>query len=225
MSSLGCGARPSGSSSGTVATVSGSIADALYKTRVSGVEVCVIEPERPCVESNAQGEFQIADVPKNTRILIQFIRNQYYPNMAHYSVGDTAEFLTYALASDDVSDLVAGLAGVTRDDSKGAIIFGARDDKGPDAQNVTDVSVALTPLAGEGPFYATPTDFDDNATGTTSVGGGAIFNVPEGEYLLVYGHPSRSCTAYYGWQGEQAGTLQVRVRAGFSTYVSQVCPP
>ncbi|MEW5851534.1 MAG: hypothetical protein AB2A00_22280 [Myxococcota bacterium] len=213
------------SSSITGVTLSGSVSDALYKTRVSGVEVCVVEPaEQPCVRTNDVGEFSIPEVPKDARVLLRFIREGYYPNFAEYTTHQADEFLTYALASEDVGLFVANLAGVTHDDANGIVIFGARSGKGPEASNVTEVSVALDPEGGDGPFYATESGFDENATSTTSVGGGSIFNVAPGTYRLRYTHPARTCEPYYAWSAGEPGVIEVKVQAGFSTYVSQICP-
>lgn len=204
-------------------TVKGTVKDALYKTPIAFADVCLIEPAGDCTRSNEIGEFYILNVERQSKILLRFLKNGYYPNVAQYSVGNDTEFLNYFLASDEISDLGASLAGVNRDDSKGIIIFAARTGKGPQATNVEDVGMTLTPASGDGPFYAVANGFDHNRTTTTAVGGGSYFNVEPGDYVLTYSHPDRTCRPYYGWPGPDESSLLVRVVGGFSTYTNQVC--
>ncbi|MBI5494337.1 MAG: hypothetical protein HY904_04870 [Deltaproteobacteria bacterium] len=218
----GCGIRPR---SFNGVTVSGSVKDALYRTPVPNTEVCIIEPDLGCTHTNPLGEFDFIDVPPRSRLLVRFLRGGYYPNVAHYSVGDGDEFLTYLLTSEQLSDLAAELAHVRRDDAMSIIVFSARTGRGPDAENVEDVAVSLEPAQGDGPFYAVQNGFDDSRTATTSVGGGVIFNVPPGTATVRYTHADRRCAPYYGWEGPDAGTLTVRLLEGYSTYISQVCTP
>lgn len=204
-------------------TVQGTVSDALYRTRVHGVEVCITEPDQGCTTTGLDGVFVFTEVPRNTRLFLKFSANNYFPNVAHYTTSNDDEVLTYLLTSDDLADLGANLAHVTRDPNKGIIIFGARTGRGSDASNVENVSMTLTPTTAEGPFYAVSDGFDSSRTATTSVGGGAFFNVEPGTYILKYTHDSATCVPYYGWAGSEPNTLEVRVLGGTSTYTNQVC--
>lgn len=218
----GCFLLPDPASTSGI-TVKGTVGDAFSRAPLPFVEVCIIEGGSQCVDTNPSGEFFLLNVEKGTELLIRFIRNTYYPNVAHFTVTDDSERLTYLLTSDELTDLASSLANVTRDDSKGAIVFAARDGKGPTAQNITDVAVTLEPAGGQGPFYAVMGGFDMSRTSTTSVGGGVIFNVEPGDYVVRYSHPTKVCKPYYGWKGPEDGTLRVKVLSGFSTYISQIC--
>ena len=204
-------------------TVQGTISDALYKNRIGGVEVCMQTPDLGCTTTGLDGVFVFTEVPRNTRLLLRFIANNYFPNIAHYTIQNDDEVLTYLLTSNDLSDLGASLAHVNRDPDKGIIIFGARTGRGQDATNVENVSMTLVPATAEGPFYAVGNGFDSSRSSTTNVGGGAFFNVVPGRYILKYTHASATCVPYYGWAGTEPNTLEVEVRSGYSTYTNQVC--
>jgi len=210
---------------GVSVTVRGSVSDVLYKTRIGAAEVCLIVPEDgPCVMTGFDGEFQFPNIPRNTRVMFRFIKNGYYPNMAHYTTKETEEFLTYYLTNDEVNDLAFNVAEVARDDNKSVLIFAVRTGKGPDATNVPDVTVTLSPTSGVGPFYAMATGLDKTLTATTTTGGGSWFNVEPGSYTLTYTHATKKCEPYYGWKHEGAeNTLDVRTDPGFITYTNQIC--
>lgn len=205
--------------------VKGSVSDALYKTRIAGAQVCLVEPANgPCVDTGVDGQFEL-HAKKNSRVIVRFIKNGYYPNQAHYTTHDDEEFLTYLLTNDEVNDLAFNIANVTRDDSKATILFAVRSGKGPDAVNVPDVVLSLDPVSGEGPFYVTGSaGLDKNQAGTSSTGGGTIFNVEPGMYRMRFSHPTKACTPYYGWAHEgTVDTLDVKAESGFITYSNMIC--
>ncbi len=221
----GCASSTTGDQ-GSGVLVEGSVSDAFNRTPINGVDICILEPnELGCVRSNFRGEFSFRNVTPGSRLLIQFIAPSYYPTVAHYTVGESNEFLTYLLTSDELANLASSLAGVTRDESKGTLIFAARTGKGPDATNVEEVSLVMEPDNGEGPFYAVQNGFDMSRSSTTSVGGGAWFNIDQGTYTVRYNHPNATCIPYYGWASGETNALTVRIKPGFISYINQICNP
>jgi hypothetical protein len=243
----GCSACPQPPEPEPFMTVSGTVVDTepgvgftgteepTEETPVEGMEICIFEHDDiPCVETDADGKFEIADVP-NEVVLVSFTKDG-YPSYLRNAGGTFGTILMTRIMDDEkTAEAVQMLGGTYPDDATGGICFGAltyntdgvespyaftmeNDIVGSlDWMFLDEVSVSLDPDSGVGPLYVDDSEqYDASLTETSEAGWGIIFNIEPGDYILTFSHPQMDC-------GQPTET-NVRVVAGYIThYVPGFC--
>lgn len=207
--------------------LSGTITDATSGDPLEGVEVCFDEPaDIDCLQTDADGEGS-ADLPINSDLKVRLTKTGYPEVLTH---GNTEEVdlvgAQVGILSEEAADAALTLLGLTRDATKGHVLFVA-------ATNVTlqskvaGVTADLTATTGT-QFYATTAGLPDTGLdATTTAGAGAIVNIDPGDYEMTFTHDTATCVDGYAWptssQPESGITVEVPVEAGVITFVSAYC--
>lgn len=199
------------------------------ETPVEGMEICVFEHDDiPCVQTDADGKFEIAEVP-NEPVLVSFTKDGYPSYLRAASSGLGTILITRIMDDERTTENAEMLGGTYPDDATGGIVFGAltyntEGVESPYAFSMNEVinwicldevTVSLDPDSGVGPFYVDENEqYDTSLTETSEAGWGSIYNIEPGDYTLTYSHPQMDC----------GQPVEVRVVAGYIThYVSGIC--
>jgi hypothetical protein len=196
---------------------------------IAGVKVCVYQNTAiPCATSAADGTFTLGNLPPRTNMTLSFTADGYVPILkaiqtASSDMDGTSNPVRMTLSSDPDPNL----GGVTIDwTNKGQLAFFALGPQ-PDASSTlsADVgaTVALSPSAGNGPYYLDGNgDFDLTATSLLSGGVGYYYNLPAGNYTLTFTDHVNNCApldvffAGYGWP-DPPTSVQFPIVAGYVT--------
>lgn len=181
---------------------------------VEGVEVCVHEnSDVPCVMTDAKGKFALDGVPTEVAYLLTFHKDG-YGKVVRQQPPAVADVTIYEpdsrLAKVDIAEADLAAAGVTPDDTKGSIGFGAavNNDAGTESPFAFKVAglldliflegytVSIDPKAGTGPVYRDADEEPDpSLTKSSEAGYGFFVDLPPGDYSLTFEHPDlKGCT-------------------------------
>ena len=164
---------------------------------LSGVKVCVDDmPNIACATTDAKGAFELDGVPGLTSLVLTLDRDDYVPASKSIQTADTdmnvngSSILMYPTGSLKPPD------GVQQAPDTGSVDFfaiGPKDDDPKSFVVLSDVTVALSPAKGQGPYFSDGRGvYDPQATAT--VGGfGFYLNLPPGEYTLTFTDPKHDC--------------------------------
>jgi hypothetical protein len=202
-------------------TYSGTITQAVLGSPVAGAEVCIADPPGECVSSDASGAYSISNVPKNTQVEFQVKAPGFINALGVFDVKDVdRNDINAALLDEQIAVGLFEDAGITYDPTQGAIVAAVSD---PAVMHgASGYSFTLTPSAGEGPYYTSPTAVLPSATATTDAGGVGFINLPAGDYTVEATGPG-ACTSN-AIVANGPSSWPARVRAGFLTYIVAECP-
>jgi hypothetical protein len=216
---------------GPPTTVSGRLVDLQDATKpVVGVQVCVFEDNSiPCVSTDSNGDFTLNNVPSGIEILLELTKTDYFPTLITLTTDANPVSLGSLLAPSKLAvGLLAIALGTTVDPSKGQLLFNAFTpaEGGAGYDGEANVTAALQPMSGAGPYYFDANQLPDKTlTATTVTGAGVYANVNPG-YAEVTLTSSKSCTRLAtAWAGSKPTTSKVRIVAGYLTGGAAIdCP-
>lgn len=170
------------------------------KPPLGGVKVCVDQhKEIDCVTSAADGTFTLAGLPPLTNLVLTFDKTGYVRASKTIQTASTDMQGTPPIDIFPTGTIDVPPDGVTLETGKGAVLFftigpvpGSSD---PNAfRGLAGASVAISPVAGKGPFYiaANSTKIDKSLTKTGS-GTGYFYNLDPGDYTLLFDDPVVDC--------------------------------
>jgi hypothetical protein len=203
---------------------------------VPNMKVCVYGvPSVPCVTTNSIGYYQVQGVPGGNEILLEFTKDTFFPVLRTVTTGSTdIELGSIPYPTVALANLFGTLVNTKIDTSKGQVLAMALKtvilpDGGTGFTGQEDVSAAMTPKSGQGPFYTTASSVPDPAATATSTNGVGLFaNVEPGDVEIEMSHPTKSCTRYVegAWQGSTSTASRVPVIPGYIIGGAVLqCPP
>lgn len=222
------GSSNTGGSTGTgggggaplLVSATGTILDGFSNAPMEGAEVCVIDPpDLGCATTGADGTFLLEGVPGNTRIRATASKDKYFPTLGVFDVGTENAELNASLLTQNLIVAAYSAIGVDFDLELGAVAFIIQPQSPSDS--VAGWSGALTPAAGEGPYYLVGTALSATATETAEEGTGNIINVPPGDYTLNMTGPGYCLPTLTA--SDAPGTYVAPVMAGHLTAIALVC--
>jgi hypothetical protein len=205
---------------------------------VPGVQVCVYGSDGgiPCVTTDDNGIFNLGGLPPRTNLVISLTKDGYGPVLkaiqtASSDMDGTSNPVRMLLSDDPAPPIGVAVDWTTH----GSLSFFALDEPADAGGNfVADIgaAVALTPSAGNGPFYLNGAgDVDLDASALELGGVGAYYNVPPGNYTLTFNDPVNNCApidvffAGYGFP-DPPTSVQFPIVAGYTTeLVGVICTP
>ncbi len=194
---------------------------------VANVEVCVLGRSGDyCGTSDASGFFSL-QAPADKDVAISYHRSGFWPVIVetHTPATDWTVPDNIYLVDEVTAELAFASVVTDIDDTKGHImvtIYDAAVSEG--ASLVADVSFTTSPdSGGTMAFLGDNSLFDDSETATNEHGVGALVNMTPGKYTVTLSHPTLTCHAMYGIQGDQANTFKMQVQAGWTTWLVAYC--
>ncbi len=203
-------------------TVSGPVKDLGDNGPLAGVEVCW-QGQEQCTQTDADGRYSIKDVPENSELMLSLQADAYALGVVPLTVtkGDH-EVAPVSLGSTLLMELQSGLIGADSIPGRGQLVFGVSNGIAGDGINVPEITAALEPPSGDGPFYTTPAGLPNTQLTATSVNGsGVMVNLEPGRYTLNLSGLKRGCTMVLGWGEPQA--IEFEVLADRVTYIRIEC--
>jgi hypothetical protein len=247
------GGGEAGSNGAASVTLSGTVVEASAgslgsETPLDGAEVCVVDasqtknPSIPCVTSNSAGQYALAGLTPDTRLIATFEKTGYNTQAIAIDVGAanaTRAALRMPLSAQSPTDFGTDPS-VTQDlTTKGllnvvavtpAAIPDAGTGPGPALDFTTGVSFSISPAGGDGPFYNDDSEqFVSGATATAGGWGAWFLNLEPGEVVITATHATLNCNSVadngYGWP-EPDGKLRDPILTGILTQaVAFFCAP
>ncbi len=226
LSALALGACDDDASAPAKLTYTGRIVDALDSAPLAGVEICITAPAGiPCVTTDAEGRYTIADLPARTRVTATLDKDEYFPVHAAFITRDADFTIDAVMLQTALVEVAFAAANVTFDTSKGAVLVRAYDPALGLSSAVAGLQGEITPDAGDGPIYNSADSIPTDATETSTSGTWAVVNLDAGTYQLRTSGPGRTCPGTFHWPGQGgAGWIETPVLAGHVTYVYVDCP-
>jgi len=217
---------------GPPTTVSGRLVDLQDATKpVVGVQVCVFEDSSiPCVSTDSNGDFTLSNVPSGIEILLEFTKTDYFPTLVTLTTDANPMSLGLLLAPSKLAvGLLAIALGTTVNPAKGQLLFNAFTpaEGGSGFDGEANVTAALEPKSGAGPYYFDDKQLPDKTlTATTITGAGVYANVDPGYAEVTLTSQSKTCTRLAtAWAGSKPTTSKVRIVAGYLTGGAAIeCP-
>jgi len=207
-------------------TYTGTIVDALDGAPLEGVEICITSPAGiPCVTTNAQGAYTIANLPSETRVTATLVKADFFSVNAAF-ITRTSDFTIDAvMLKTALVQLAFTAADIELDTTRGAVLVRAYDPALGLTSAVAGIQGEISPASGQGPVYNSADSIPSDATATTESGTWAVVNLEAGTYQVRSSGSGRSCPGTFHWPGSNgAGWIETPVKAGFVTYVYVDCP-
>jgi hypothetical protein len=201
------------------------IVDGLATTPLEGVEVCAAEhPEVECAVSDENGEVDL-ELPANSELMLRCEGAEHGPAYMTWTIGDEdIDAGSFGLIDEVRTGLLLGLSGAQAWPDQGAITVNVYEDLVARDTRVADVTVKVSP-AGGGPVYISEAKLPDPSLTATTTGGPAVAFDLEGDVTVSIQHPTRTCTAGFGWETGSPTELRSRIFPGGLSNVTFVCPP
>lgn len=201
------------------------IVDALAAMPLEGVEVCAAEhPEVECAISDADGDVAL-ELPASTELMLRCEGAEHGPAYMTWTIGDEdIDAGSFGLLDVTRTGLLLGLSGAQAWPDQGAITVNVYEDLALRDTRVADVTVRVSP-AGGGPVYIGEAKLPDPTLTASTVGGPAVAFDLVGDVTVSIEHPTRTCTAGFGWSTSSPTALRSRIFPGGLSNVTFVCPP
>ena len=203
-------------------TVSGPVKDLGDNGPLAGVAVC-LQGRDQCTQTDADGRYRLEDVPANSDLVLLLQADAYAWGLVPLSVASSDhEVAPVSLGSTLLMELQSGLIGADSIPGRGQLVFGVSNGIAGDGINVPEITAALEPPSGDGPFYTTPAGLPNAQLRATSVNGsGVMVNLEPGRFTLNLSGLPNGCTMVLGWGEPQA--IEFDILVDRVTYIRIEC--
>ena len=207
------------SSNGTAptVTVSGTVVELLGAVGISGVEVCVTETAL-CTQTDSDGMYAVEATTHGNHILTLSATDYVGGAIALSTQDIDVELANVSLLSHTLTEGQFSALDQQWEPGTGVLAFSVSNGINGDGINVPNVTIQLTPQAGNGPFYSNALGIPvDDLNATSENGGGVVINLPEGIYQVNYSGLPETCELLLGWgsvENHQVPTVSNRVSFG-----------
>ena len=196
---------------------------------VPDLELCPRDlPDVPCATTNAEGQWQIPGLPRDSNLAVFAEHPEYTPTLfPQASAMDWYAWFKVAVPPF-VLNTHANRLDVELDPERGHLLFltweGLNID-GVDTPNVPDVTAELIDtdgsiFYGDGLGLATTTE-----SATTGSGAGGALNLAPGTARVRLQGPGGVCgESMFHWAPEADGVIPVPIEPGFVTAIDVMCP-
>lgn len=193
-------------------TVSGLVTGFAEQSPIAGAQVCFQGGDAmPCVTTDANGRYELTDVPPGIEGAIVVSADGYMPGATWGVTSDGFMAIDQGLLSAAAVEAFAAAVGTPFDDTKAHIAVGVSDGMNP----VAGATLSITPASGVQAYVGDdglPNPMLD-ATQTSGVGG--WIDVEPGEVELAVTHPSATCApSASAIPGSAANTTRLPLLAG-----------
>jgi hypothetical protein len=189
-------------------------------TPVIDMQVCHYgNPNVPCVMTDSFGAYAISGVPAEQEILLEYTKTGYFPALVTVKTRETPiDIGEFPAPTQEEANAFAVLAGVTLDSTKGQLLATAvQAGTGGGFIGQPQITLALTPKSGTGPYFTNDQNLPDTSLTSTSANGLGLFaNVNPGDVEIAFTHPTKSCTPLaMAWPGAAANSVRMTTVAGY----------
>ena len=189
------------SSNGTAptVTVSGTVVELLGAVGIGGVEVCVTETAL-CTQTDSDGIYAVEATTHGNHILSLSAPDYVGGALAFSTQDNDVELANVSLLSHTLTEGQFSALDQQWEAGTGVLAFSVSNGINGDGINVPNVTIQLTPQAGNGPFYSNALGIPvDDLNATSENGGGVVINLPEGTYQVNYSGLPETCELLLGW--------------------------
>ena len=203
-------------------SVSGRVVELFGGIGVERVDVC-LKDSSLCAQTDSDGRYDL-DVPTQAEhILLLNGTDLVGGTVAFTAQEDSIELANVSLLSPAIVEGQFSALDQTWEPNTGALAFSISNGVNGDGINVPNISVAIEPSSGDGPFYSSALGLPvDDLTATSDNGGGVMINLPEDIYQLNYGNLPEDCSLLLGWGS--ALEHQIPIVADRVSFARVTCP-
>lgn len=213
------GPEPVGAGAAVFGRVGSLLGDGL-----ADVTVCVDDhDEVACATTSGDGEFLLEGLPDATDVIVTMEREGSLPTAFLHNTALTDAW-DKTLMPASLVDSMANRVDTTLEPALGNTLFIVWSDTSYQSDRVEGVTFALAPDVGVSYYQGGGAFPDPDAAATSSSGAGGAFNVPPGDYTMVFDDPRGDCAGWFTFAHEPGDPVPVRILPGFSSYMDLVCP-
>lgn len=201
-------------------------ADAQNGNALEGVEICAAgRDDVPCATSDANGAVQL-DLPANSELMLRCQSATHGPAYMTLAIGeDDMDVGKFGLLAKTSQTLLMALSGAKDTKNHGTITVNVYTDLVKRDERVAGGSATVFPDTGKPAVYVSDSKIPDPSLQAMTLGGPGVFvDVPPGDAVVTFSHPSVVCGPGFGWPTDDALSLATQVFPGAISNVTFVCP-
>lgn len=201
-------------------------ADAQNGNALEGVEICAAgRDDVPCATSDANGSVALA-LPADSQLMLRCQSATHGPAYMTLALGqDDMDVGKFGLLNKTSQNLLLALSGAEDTADHGAITVNVYTDLVKRDERVAGGAATLFPDTGKPAVYVSDKKLPDPTLEAMTLGGPGVFvDVPPGEAVVTFSHPSMICEPGFGWPTEDPLSLATEVFPGAISNVTFVCP-
>jgi hypothetical protein len=201
-------------------------ADAQTGGVLEDVEICAAgRDDVPCATSDAQGHVALA-LPADSELMLRCQSSTHGPAYMTLAIGhEDTNVGKFALLTKTSQNLLLVLSGADDTTDHGGITVNVYTDLEKRDERVAGGAATLFPDTGKPAVYVSDAKLPDPALDAMTLGGPGLFvDIPPGDAVVSFSHPSSVCGPGFGWPTDDSLSLATQVFPGAISNVTFVCP-
>jgi hypothetical protein len=182
---------------------------------IAGATICLRQPDGPCVNSDAAGDYVLDGVPAQSEVLLEYAAAGYPTMIVPLETRAASGTLDLGLYDDGTFAAWHGQAGVPADPGRGIVLLQLA---------APDVTATLNPMSGTRTYRTLNGEVDPALSRSEGDGWAVFFGVEPGTYRVNADHATRLCRrGRVGWPDADEETARVVVQGDRITRVTLAC--